>query len=137
MNGMDLERNSVPTRNQFDFVREIHAPGNYHESIWLLKHKPSGQLAIRKLFKKEDVVSGFAAREITHLLRLQGGPNICAYKEHELNLRAQHGALVMQVYEYGDLGRLLQNHISNRKPFPEAFVWHVLIPLSQALLHMQ
>jgi serine/threonine protein kinase len=49
----------------------------------------------------------------------------------------RRGALVMQVYEYGDLGTLLDNHTSSRKPFLEEFVWHVLISLSKALLHMQ
>jgi serine/threonine protein kinase len=133
----EIERNSVATRDQYTFVREIITPGNFHEKIWLLKHKTTGQLVIHKEFKKDDILSGFAAREITHLIRLGGGPNICAYKEHELNVRTQRGALVMQVYEYGDLETLLGNHIHHRKPFPEIFVWHVLISLSQALLHMQ
>jgi serine/threonine protein kinase len=123
----DLERNSVATRNQYTFVRKIIALGNFHKNIWLLKHKISGQLAIRKEFKITDILSGFAAREITHLTRLRGGPNICAYKEHELNVGARYGTLVMQVYEYGDLGTLLENHVRHRKPFPETFVWHVLI----------
>jgi serine/threonine protein kinase len=92
---------------------------------------------MRKEFKLDDIVSGFAAREITHLLRLSGGPNICAYKEHELNQRARKGALVMQVYEYGDLWTLLEKHIRCGRPIPEPFIWHVLIMLSKALLHMQ
>jgi len=134
---MDLQRASVPTRNQYDRVRRIQAVGNFHKAIWLLKHKTTRQLAVRKEFDPGDVASGFAAREISHLIRLSNCPNICTYREHELNLQTGIGALVMDVYAYGDLWALLEKHVSQRKPFHEGFIWHVFRSLARALRHMQ
>jgi serine/threonine protein kinase len=137
VNMMDLQRSSVPTHNQFDRVRQIHALSNFHKAIWLLRHKTTGKLAVRKEFEPRDVASGFAAREIRHLIRLSNCNNICTYLEHELNMATATGALVMDVYAYGDLWTLLEKHVSHRKPFPEGFIWHVFRWLAKALLHMQ
>ncbi|KAF1834599.1 kinase-like protein [Decorospora gaudefroyi] len=134
---MDLERCSIPTHLQYTRLRRIPAVGNYHAAIWLLRHNTTRKLAIRKEFKREDVRSGFATREITNLRRLRDCYNVCTYGEHELNIAAGTGALVMRVYEYGDLMPLLQRHIDRGKKFPEAFVWHVLKSLADALLYMQ
>jgi len=134
---MDLQRASVPTRNQYDRVRQIQAVGNFHKAIWLLRNKTTGQLAVRKEFDAGDVASGFAAREISHVIRLSNCANICTYREHELNLATGTGALVMNVYAYGDLWALLEKHINQRKRFHEGFIWHVFRSLAQALRHMQ
>jgi serine/threonine protein kinase len=122
---MDLERLSVPTRNQFDRIRQIYAPGNFNKEIWLLRDRSTGQLAMRKEFTPQDVRSGFAAREIRNLIRVSNCYNICAYREHERNQAT------------GDLWALLEKHIRQRKPFPEPFIWHVFRSLAAALLHMQ
>ena len=134
---MDLQRASVPTRNQYDRVRQIQAVGNFHKAIWLLRNKTTGQLAVRKEFDPGDVASGFVAREISHLICLSNCPNICTYREHELNLATGTGALVMDVYAYGDLWTLLEKHVNQRKPFHEGFIWHVFRSLARALRHMQ
>ena len=134
---MDLQRASVPTRNHYDRVRQIQAVGNFNKAIWLLRNKTNGQLAVRKEFTPGDVASGFAAREISHLIRLSNCANICTYREHELNLATGIGALVMDVYAYGDLWALLEKHVSQRKPFTESFIWHVFRSLARALRHMQ
>jgi len=134
---MDLQRASVPTRNQYDRVRQIQVVGNFHKAIWLLRHKTTGQLAVRKEFDPKDVASGFAAREIRHLIRLSNCYNICTYREHELDLATGTGALVMDVYAYGDLWALLEKHVGERKPLHEGFIWHVFRSLARALRHMQ
>jgi len=134
---MDLERCSVMTNLQYDHIRQIQAAGNFHQAIWLLRHKTSGRIAMRKEFTPDDVQSGFAAREIYNLGRLKLCYNICTYREHELSLARGTGALVMDVYEYGDLWGLLERHIAQRKKIPEPFIWHVFRSLAAALLHMQ
>jgi hypothetical protein len=118
----DLERNSVVTRSQYHFIRKTHnALGNFHKDIWLLKHNLR---LVRDLqgVKKEDVQSGSAAREITHLKRVNDCTNICAYKEYKSNQREQRGALVMQVYGCGDLWALLSRYIARQQPFPKPFI---------------
>ncbi|RMZ67174.1 NEK kinase [Pyrenophora seminiperda CCB06] len=134
---MELERASVITNLQYDRIRSVQAAGNFHKAIWLLRHRMSGKLAMRKEFTPDDVRSGFAAREINHLRRLRLCQNICTYREHELNIASGTGAVVMDVYEYGDLWGLLERHIAQALMFPEAFIWHVFKSLAAALLHMQ
>jgi hypothetical protein len=65
---------------------------------------------------------------------LGGIPEVCTVPEVQ---RAREGALVMQVYQYGDLWTLLEKHIRCGRSIPEPFIWHALIMLSKALLHMQ
>ncbi|EFQ95363.1 hypothetical protein PTT_06671 [Pyrenophora teres f. teres 0-1] len=134
---MDLERCSVMTNLQYGRIRQIQASGNFHQAIWLLRHKASGKIAMRKDFTADDVRSGFAAREINNLRLLSPCYNICTYREHELSLSRGTGALVMDVYDYGDLWGLLERHIAQRRIVPEPFIWHVLRSLAAALLHMQ
>lgn len=88
---------------------------------------------MRKEFDPEDIASDFAAREISHLIRLSNCYNICTYREHELDLAKGTGALVMNVCAYGDLWVLLAKHIRQRKPFHEGFIWHVFRFLAKAL----
>ncbi|KAF2845063.1 hypothetical protein T440DRAFT_545711 [Plenodomus tracheiphilus IPT5] len=142
----------IPTRVQkradidYDVIRTITAPGHFSAGLLLIKFPVGGntRYGIRKSFLIRDVHNGFAKREISHIRFLQGCRNICGYWGYDYDFANNRASLTTQLYRNGSLGALLTRHIDHRvrgrsSPvrFTERFIWHVLVNLTNALLHMQ
>lgn len=117
--------------------------GANNAGIYLVEDAITGKLCIEKRLKLFDIEDGYAKREIEVLHQLRYHPNISHLVDFTLDEEGYMdggwpSATIWTEYcTEGSLQDVIFAYFNARESIPEAFLWHVLASLAEAVRYCQ